>query len=99
MLLLHECIYIALWDESVELLNEVHVGDMGQFPRKLRFAICYKIYLRLNHYNFRTVKGINVLFSILNTTSFLYGKIYLRVLDLLRASIASFDTPPGSNPP
>ena len=75
---------------------------VGQFPRKLRFAIYikrYKIYLRLNHYNFRTVKGINFLFSTLNTTSFLYGKIHLGVLHLLRASIASFDTPPGSNPP
>ena len=74
----------------------------GQFPRKLRFAIYikrYKIYLCLNHYNFRTVKGINFLFSTLNTTSFLYGKIHLGVLHLLRASIASFDTPPGSNPP
>ena len=69
---------------------------------KLHFALyikCYKIYLRLNHYTFRTVKGINFLFSTLNTTSFLYGKIHLGVLHLLRASIASFDTPPGSNPP
>ena len=48
--------------------------------------------LRLNHYNFRTVKAIDFLFSSLNTTSyaFLYGKIHFGVLHLLRASIAIF---------
>ena len=35
-------------------LRENCITYMGQFSRKLRFAIyikCYKIYLRLNHYN------------------------------------------------
>ena len=34
-----------------------------------------------------------------HTTPFLYGRICFGVLHLLLASIATFDTPPGSNPP
>ena len=63
------------------------------------FTKCYKIALRLNHYNFRTVKAIDFLFSTLNIASFLYGKIHFGVLNFLRASIATSDTPPGSNTP
>ena len=53
----------------------------------------------MNRYIFRTVNAINILFSTLHTTPFLYGKISFGVLHLLLASIATFDTPPGSNPP
>ena len=60
---------------------------------------CYTNASRLNRYIFRTVKAINILLSTLHTTPFLYGKICFGVLHLLRASIATFDTPPGSNPP
>ena len=90
--------------------------DMGQFPRKCRFAYIYgKVYekrdlaciikkynknaLRLICYNFRTVNAINFLFSTLHTAPFLYGKIHFGVLHLLHVSIATFDTPLGSNPP
>eukprot|EP00731_Ephydatia_muelleri_P001691 Em0001g1691a len=34
-----------------------------------------------------------------NSETFLYGKVCFGVLHLLLASIATFDTPPGSNPP
>ena len=57
----------------------------------------YKIALHLNRNNFRTIKAINFLFSTLHTTPFLYGKIHFGVLHLLRARIATSDTPPGSN--
>ena len=55
--------------------------------------------LRLICYNFRTVNAINFLFSTLYTAPFLYGKIHFGVLLLFRVSIATFDTPLGSNPP
>ena len=60
---------------------------------------CYKNASRLNRYIFRTVKGINFLFSTLHTIAFVYRKIHFGVLHLLRISTATFDTPPGSNPP
>ena len=51
--------------------------------------------LHLQHYNARTVNAIyiHVLFSRLSTTPFLYGKIHCEALDLLSASIATFDSP------
>ena len=55
--------------------------------------------LRLKCYNFRRVNAIVFLFSALHITPFLYGKILFGILHLLLASIATFDTPPGSNPP
>ena len=55
--------------------------------------------LRLKCYNFRRVNAIVFLFSVLHITPFLYGKILFGILHLLLASIATFDTPPGSNPP
>ena len=60
---------------------------------------CYINASRLNRYIFRTVNVINILFSTHHTTPFLYGKILFGILHLLLASIATFDTPPGSNPP
>ena len=86
---------------------------MGQFPRKWAFAIwvsfrenepslyiykSYKNHSRLNRYTFRTVHAIDFLFSPLHTTPFLYGKILFGVLHLLRARIATSDTPQGMNP-
>ena len=47
--------------------------------------------LRLNRYNFQTVKAIHFLFSTLHTTPFLYGEIRFGVLQCT--------TPLGSNPP
>ena len=58
----------------------------------------YKNHSRLNRYNFRTVHAIDFLFSPLHTTPFLYGKILFGVLHLLRARIATSDTPQGMNP-
>ena len=52
----------------------------------------------LCRYNFRTGNAINVLFSTLHTTPFLYGKILVGVLHLLRAFIAMSNTPQGMNP-
>ena len=60
---------------------------------------CYKNASLLNCYIFLTVNAINFLFSTLHTTPFPYGIIHFGVLHLLRASIATFDTPSGSNPP
>ena len=67
--------------------------------RIIIYIKCYKNASRLNRYIFRTVNAINFLFSALYTTPFPYDKIHFGVLHLLRASIATFDTPPGSNPP
>ena len=47
----------------------------------------------LNCYNFRTIKAINVLFSALYTTSFVYGKVHFGVLNMLHASIATSNAP------
>ena len=60
---------------------------MGQFPPKLPL----KIPLRLNHYNFQTVKAIDFLFSTLHTTPFLYDEICFGVLQCVILQ--------GSNPP
>ena len=49
--------------------------------------------LRLNRYNFQTVKAIDFLFSTLHTTPFLYGEIHFGVLQYM------INTPLGSNPP
>ena len=75
----------------------------GKVYEKRDLACIIKKYdknaLRLICYNFRTVSAINFLFSTLYTAPFLYGKIHFGVLHLLRVSIATVDTPPGSNPP
>ena len=75
----------------------------GKVYEKRDLAFIIKKYnqnaLRLICYNFRTVNAINFLFSTLHTAPFLYGKIHYGVLHLLHVSIATFDTPLGSNPP
>ena len=75
----------------------------GKVYEKRDLACIIKKYnknvLRLICYNFRTVNAITFLFSTLHTAPFLYGKTYFGVLHLLRVSIATFDTPLGSNPP
>ena len=75
----------------------------GKVYEKRDLACIIKKYnknaLRLICYNFRTVNAINFLFSTLHTTPFLYGKIHFGVLHFVRVSIATFDTPLGSNPP
>ena len=84
-----ECgfIYIYIWD------------SFRQNGPSYIYIKCYKNASLLNRYIFRTVNAINFLFSTLHTTPFLYGKILLGVLHLLRASIATSDTPVGSNLP
>ena len=75
----------------------------GKVYEKRDLAFIIKKYntnaLRLICYNFRTVNAINFLFSTLHTAPFLYDKIQFGVLHLLHVSIATFDTPLGSNPP
>ena len=75
----------------------------GKVYEKRDLACIVKKYnknaLRLICYNFQTVNAINFLFSTLHTAPFLYGKKHFGVLHLLRVSIATFDTPLGSNPP
>ena len=75
----------------------------GKVYEKRDLACIIKKYnknaLRLICYNFRTVNAINFLFSTLHTAPFLYGIIHFEVLNMLRVSIATFDTPLGSNPP
>ena len=58
----------------------------------------YKNHSGLNRYNFRTVQAIDFLFSTLHTTPFIYGKTRFGVLHVLRARIATSDTPQGMNP-
>ena len=76
---------------------------IGKVYEKRDLACIIKKYnknaLRLICYNFRTVNAITFLFSTLHTAPFLYGRIHFEVLHLLRVSIATFDTPQGSNPP
>ena len=75
----------------------------GKVYEKRDLAFIIKKYnknaLRLICHNFRTVNAITFLFSTLHTAPFLYGKKHFGVLHLLRVSIATFDTPLGSNPP
>ena len=65
------------------------------------FDACDFIYIPSNSklYIFQTVCALDFLFSALYTTPFLYAKLHFGVLHLLRVSIATSDTPPGSNPP
>ena len=74
---------------------------MEQFTTKCRdpnIIKCYKNPLRLHRYNFQMVNAINFLFSTLHTTPFLCSKLLLGVLHMLRARIATSDTPQGMNP-
>ena len=87
IIIMYIIIYIIIWDSFHE-----------NGPSFI-YIKCYKNASRLNCYIFRTVKGINFLFSTLHTIAFVYRKIHFGVLHLLRISTATFDTPPGSNPP
>ena len=84
-------------------LIHVHVHVYGKVSEKRDLACIIKKHnknaLLLKCYNFRRVNAIVFLFSALHITPFLYGKILFGILHLLLASIATFDTPPGSNPP
>ena len=84
----------------LRLYNYIYIWDsFRQNGPSYIYIKCYKNASLLNCYIFRTVNAINFQFSTLHTTPFPYGKIYFGVLHLLRASIATFDTPSGSNPP
>ena len=87
----------------VDYISSPLVWIYGKVYEKRDLACIIKKYnknaLRLICYNFRTVNATNFLFSTLYTAPFLYGKIHFGVLHLLRVSIATFDTPLGSNPP
>ena len=84
--------YIILQDDTYGKVSEKR--DLACIIKKHN-----KNALRLKCYNFRRVNAIVFLFSALHITPFLYGKILFGILHLLLASIATFDTPPGSNPP
>ena len=88
------------WHSIILIIMSVYNWDSSRENDNSHLNIkCYINASRLNRYIFRTVNAINILFSTLHTTPFLYGKICFGVLHLLLASIATFDTPPGSNPP
>ena len=101
---------VAIEREKVGVNKKVLVHDLicivliiGKVSEKRDLACIIKKHnknaLRLKCYNFRRVNAIVFLFSALHITPFLYGKILFGILHLLLASIATFDTPPGSNPP
>ena len=52
----------------------------------------------MNRYNFRTVIAMNILYSKLHTTPFVYGKIYFGVLHMHDIGDTRSDTPWDSNP-
>ena len=86
-----------LFNENIIIIN---IWDsFRQNGPSYIYIKCYKNASLLNCYIFLTVNAINFLFSTLHTTPFPYGIIHFGVLHLLRASIATFDTPSGSNPP
>ena len=94
--LYYNVVYVSMYCTcTVRIWERVYEKrDLACFIKKYN-----KNALRLICYNFRTVKAINFLFPTLHTAPFLYGKIYFGVLHLLCVSIATFDTPLGSNPP
>jgi len=53
----------------------------------------------MNHYNFPTIIAIDILFSPLHTTPFLYSKMYFGALHYIRADVPTCDTPWGSKLP
>ena len=91
---------LCQFKDFARLLDHPVYGKVYE-KRDLAFIIkkYHKNALRLICYNFRTVNAINFLFSTVHTAPFLYRKIHFGVLHLLRVSIATFDTPLGSNPP
>ena len=97
------CMYIISYTHVCYMYNEYTASIHGKVSEKRDLACMIKKHnknaLRLKCYNFRRVNAIVFLFSALHITPFLYGKILFGILHLLLASIATFDTPPGSNPP
>ena len=63
------------------------------------YKICYKNAIRLNRYTFRTVNAIDVLFSTLHSTPFLYVDLHFHVLHKFRADVMRPDYPWGSKLP
>ena len=53
----------------------------------------------MHRYNFPTINAIDILFSPLHTTPFLYSKMHFGVLDYIRADVPTCDTPWGSKLP
>ena len=101
----HVCCFSLVYydDDDCERTPWDNIYIYGKVYEKRDLAFIIKKYnknaLRLICYNFRTVNATNFLFSTLHTAPFLYGKIHFGILHLLRVSIATFDTPLGSNPP
>ena len=59
----------------IHVCTHIYIYGMWKLP--------LKIPLRLNRYNFQTVKAIDFLFSTLHTTPFLYGEIRFGVLQCM----------------
>ena len=96
----------GVWSNSIKMtlqMSETITVTNGKVSEKRDLACIIKKHnknaLRLKCYNFRRVNAIVFLFSALQTTPFLYGKIHFGILNMLHASIAMSDTPRGSNPP
>ena len=94
---------IRKWVLWILFYNIKYKSIYGKVSEKRDLACIIKKHnknaLRLKCYNFRRVNAIVFLFSALHITPFLYGTILFGIFHLLLASIATFDTPPGSNPP
>ena len=95
--------FAAVCDQRNTFEPEMIISIYGKVSEKRDLECIIKKHnknaLRLKCYNFRRVNAIVFLFSALHTTPFLYGKIHFGILNMLHASIAMSDTPPGSNPP
>ena len=64
-------------------IKHIHVCTHIYIYGTVSTILPLKIILRLNHYNFQTVKAIDFLFSTLHTTPFLYGEIRFGVLQCM----------------
>ena len=73
-------------------LFKVYIYGIVSAKRHI-IKIVYKNAFCLNRCNFRTVKAIDFLFSILHSTPFLYVDLYFRVLHELRADVMRPDYP------
>ena len=79
--------------------KENYIWDSSRENDPWRLIKWNKNALRLNHYNFRTIKAIGFIFLPLHNTPFLHRIIYFGVLNYLLAIVAWSDTPRGSRPP
>ena len=64
-------------------ISEPGIVSMEEFNENFlscKYIKCYKIPLRLNHYNFWKVIAIDCVFSTLHTTPFHYGNIHFGLL-------------------